>query len=284
MTESAPLADLSVDTYGHDAKVRYDRDGPIAFVTLNRPGKLNAIDLDTLDLLERHIAFALSDQAVAAIVISGTGRCFCAGADLEVVARAIEAGSEEFDAFLRRWHEVFSAIEVAAKPTIAAVHGIAMAGGFELSQVCDFVVISDDAVLADQHANFGLFPGGGSTQRLPRLIAKRPALWMLYTGEPVPLEDARAFGLVNRIVPAEHVQAVATEMAHVLAERSSNATAAIKAAVQQGASLDLGEALVLERRFAVTHMTSQDAAVGLAAFRSRSRPDFAGLRSEAQQP
>ena len=279
MTESSPVANCSADGHDQDEKVSYQRTGPVAYVTLNRPGKLNAIDGDSLDLLERHIATALEDDAVAAIVISGSGRCFCAGADLEVVARAIEAGSAEFDRFLRRWHQVFGDIETADKPTIAAVHGIAMAGGFELTQVCDFVVVSDNAVLADQHANFGLFPGGGSTQRLPRLIAKRQAMWLLCTGEPIALADALALGLVNRIVPADRLQAVATEMAHLLAERSSRATAAIKAAVQQGSSLDLGDALVLERHLAVEHMTSRDAAVGLAAFRSRSRPDFAALRS-----
>ncbi|HSY14400.1 MAG TPA: enoyl-CoA hydratase/isomerase family protein [Jatrophihabitantaceae bacterium] len=255
-------------------KVTYERSGPIAYLRLNRPDKLNAIDYDCLDLLERHIATAAEDDSVAAVIISGNGRCFCAGADLQVVAAAIEAGRGEFDAFLRRWHEVFAAIESSAKPTIAAIHGVAMAGGFELAQVCDFVVISDNAVLADQHANFGLFPGGGSTQRLPRLIARRQATWMLYTGEPIAPSDALACGLVNRVVSAQRVLPVAAEMAHKLAQRSPRATAAIKAAVRRGAALELADALVLERSIAVEHMTSRDAAIGLAAFRTRTRPDF----------
>jgi len=260
-----------------DAKVSYRRQGAVAYITLNRPEKLNALDVECLDLLETHIATAAADNQVAAVIVSGNGRCFCAGADLQVVSNALEAGT--FDAFLARWHEVFGALEASPKPTIAAVHGFAMAGGFELTQVCDVVVIGQSAVLADQHANFGLFPGGGSTQRLPRLIPKRKALWMLYTGEPIELSEALAVGLVNRVVRDEDVIATATEMADVLAGRSSAATAAIKDAVRSGASMELDGALLVERSIAVAHMNSRDAAHGLAAFKSRSQVDFRGLRA-----
>jgi enoyl-CoA hydratase/carnithine racemase len=260
-----------------DAKVSYRRQGAVAYITLNRPDKLNALDAECLDLLETHIATAAADNQVAAVIVSGNGRCFCAGADLQVVSNALEAGT--FDAFLARWHKVFGALEASPKPTIAAVHGFAMAGGFELTQVCDVVIIGQSAVLADQHANFGLFPGGGSTQRLPRLIPKRKALWMLYTGEPIELPEALAAGLVNRVVPDEDVMATATEMADVLAGRSSAATAAIKEAVRSGAVMELDGALRIERSIAVSHMNSADAAHGLAAFKSRSQVDFRGLRA-----
>jgi enoyl-CoA hydratase/carnithine racemase len=263
---------------GDDAKVSYRREGSAAYITINRPDKLNALDLECLDLLECHIATAAADSEVAAVIVSGNGRCFCAGADLQVVSDALTAGT--FDAFLERWHAAFGAVEASPKPTIAAVHGFALAGGFELTQVCDVVVIGQSAALADQHANFGLFPGGGSTQRLPRLLPKRKALWMLYTGEPIDLSDALAAGLVNRVVPDDDVVAFATEMADVLAGRSSAATAAIKDAVHRGAAMELADALVLERTIAVAHMTtSADAAHGLAAFQSRSKPDFRGLRA-----
>ncbi|EHB58803.1 Enoyl-CoA hydratase/isomerase [Mycolicibacterium rhodesiae JS60] len=262
---------------GQDEKVSYRREGAVAYVTLNRPGKLNALDFDCLDLLARHIENAAGDNQVAAVVVSGNGRCFCAGADLKLVENALAEGT--FDDFLVRWHEVFGVIEASPKPTIAAVHGFALAGGFELTQVCDAVVIGQSAVLGDQHANFGLFPGGGSTQRLPRLIPKRTALWMLYTGEPIDLQHALAAGLVNRVVPDEDVIATATEMAEMLAGRSSAATAAIKEAVRRGAALELDDALRLERSIAVAHMNSTDAAHGLAAFTNRTKTDFRGLRA-----
>jgi enoyl-CoA hydratase/carnithine racemase len=264
-------------------KVTYARRGPVAFLTLNRPDKLNALDRDCLDLLARHVTTAVDDPSVAAIILSGNGRCFCAGADLTVVDGALEQGSEGFDEFLARWHEVFGAVEASAKPTIAAVHGFAMAGGLELTQVCDFVVAGETAVLADQHAKFGLFPGGGSTQRLPRLVARRAALWMLCSGEPVDLGDALAWGLVNQVVPDDQVMAAAVEMAQTLSDRSWSATAAIKQAVRRGGELPLSDALLLERRLAVQHMTSSDAAAGLAAFRSRSQPKFSRARKLDQR-
>lgn len=277
MTIDAASAAPSPRPVGQDAKVSYRRQGAVAYITLNRPDKLNALDVECLDLLERHIATAAGDNQVAAIIVSGNGRCFCAGADLKVVSNALADGA--FDGFLARWHEVFGAVEASPKPTIAAVHGFALAGGFELTQVCDAIVIGQSAVLADQHANFGLFPGGGSTQRLPRLIPKRKALWMLFTGEPIDLSDALAAGLVNRVVPDEDVIATATKMADVLAGRSSAATAAIKDAVRRGAAMELDDALVVERSIAVAHMNSGDAAHGLAAFTGRSRTDFRGLRA-----
>lgn len=277
MSVDASSAARSPRAVGQEEKVSYRREGAIAYVTLNRADKLNALDFDCLDLLERHINSAASDGEVAAIVVSGSGRCFCAGADLKLVANALAEGT--FDDFLARWHDVFGVIEASPKPTIAAVHGFALAGGFELTQVCDAVVIGQSAVLGDQHANFGLFPGGGSTQRLPRLIPKRMALWMLYTGEPIDLQDALAAGLVNRVVPDEDVIITATQMAEMLADRSSAATAAIKDAVHRGAVMELDDALRLERSVAVAHMISNDAAHGLAAFSSRSKADFRGLRS-----
>jgi enoyl-CoA hydratase/carnithine racemase len=254
-------------------KVLAEQDGPVLTVTLNRPDKLNALDGDCLDLLERHFAAADADPAVRAVVLAGKGRGFCAGADLAVVA-GIAADRDAFDAFLRRWHGVFGVIEACGKPTIAAVTGFALAGGFELTQVCDLVVTGASARLGDQHANFGLFPGGGSTQRLPRLIGRRAATWMLLSGNPVDAPTALNLGLANRVAPDDEVLQVARDMARELAERSSAASRAIKRSVREGIDRPLSDALDVERGIAVEHMASADAAAGLAAFAGRTRPDF----------
>jgi enoyl-CoA hydratase/carnithine racemase len=250
-----------------------ERDGPVLTVTLNRPDKLNALDADCLDLLEEHFTAADRDPDVRAVVLTGHGRGFCAGADLAVVA-GIAADRSAFDSFLRRWHTVFGAIERCGKPTIAAVTGFALAGGFELTQVCDLVVMGASARLGDQHANFGLFPGGGSTQRLPRLVGRRVATWMLLSGDPVDAPTARAFGLANRVVPDDAVLPTARDMALHLAERSTAASRAIKQSLRDGIHLPLGDALDVERAIAVNHMASPDAAAGLAAFAERTQPDF----------
>ena len=262
----------------HSEKITYSRRGPVAHVILNRPGKLNALDEDCLELLAERFAEIDRDDDVRAVVLSGAGRCFCAGADLGLVS-GIAGDPAAFDGFLRRWHSVFGAIEACGKPTIAAVHGFALAGGFELVQVCDLLVLGESATIGDQHANFGLFPGGGSTQRLPRLVPRRIANWLLLSGEGIDAATAFDIGLANRVVPDGEVVDAAQEMALMLAERSMLASRAIKTSVRTGAGLPLGEALDLERAIAVEHMVSPDAQHGLAAFRGRSTPNF-GFRRE----
>lgn len=259
-----------------DAKVVATHSAPIAHIELNRPTKLNALDLDCLDQLEQHIQAAEEDAAVHVVLLSGRGRCFCAGADLSVVEAAVT--DSRFDAFLRRWHEVFGRLERCSKPTIAAVHGMALAGGFELTQVCDVVVIGDATKVGDQHAKFGLFPGGGSTQRLPRLVGRRAATWMLLSGETISPGKAVALGVANEVVPEAEVVARARGLAEDLAERSVAASQAIKEALLRTADLDLAAGLDVELEIAVAHMSSPDAARGLAAFRSRSTPDFGYTR------
>jgi len=140
--------------------------------------------------------------------------------------------------------------------------------------VCDLVVVGASARLGDQHANFGLFPGGGSTQRLPRLIGRRAATWMLLSGEPVDAPTALGLGLANRVAPDGDVLETAGDMALHLAERSPAASRAIKQALRQGMHLPLHDALDVERSIAVEHLASADAARGLAAFASRTQPDF----------
>lgn len=259
-----------------DAKVVATHSGPVAHIELNRPTKLNALDLDCLDQLAAHIEAAERDDAIHVVLLSGRGRCFCAGADLSVVEAAV--ADSRFEGFLLRWHDVFGRLERCTKPTIAAVHGMALAGGFELTQVCDVVVIGDSTKVGDQHAKFGLFPGGGSTQRLPRLVGRRAATWMLLSGAAISPERAAALGLANEVVPEAEVVTRARALAEELAERSVAASRAIKEALLRTRDLDLAAGIDIELEIAVAHMSSPDAARGMAAFRSRSTPEFGYTR------
>jgi enoyl-CoA hydratase/carnithine racemase len=258
-----------------ETKVRLDVDGPVAELVLNRPEKLNAIDGDCLELIEAHMATVAGDPSIRAVVVRGEGRAFCAGADLSFLGDKV-SDPEVFGAFLTRWHRAYDAIASSATPTIAAVHGVALAGGFELLQVCDLAVLADDARIGDQHARYGLFPGGGSTQRLPRLISERRARWLLYSGEWVSPQEALVSGLVNEVQPADRALERAREMARLLASRSPLATANIKQAIRLGSQTDLSSALQIEQDLAVAHMTSEDVQIGLQAFRSRTEPHFVG--------
>lgn len=256
-------------------RVRLDRRGRIAELVLSRPEKLNAIDHDTLVQLDEALTAAEADREVRVLLVRGEGRAFCAGADLGAVDDKV-GHAARLSAHLDLWHRVFGHLTDSPLPSIAAVHGVALAGGFELMQACDFVVVAEDARIGDQHANYGLFPGGGSTQRLPRIVGERRAKWLMCSGEPIDPRDALAAGLVNAVRPAGEVLGHAREMAEILARRSPVVTARVKRAVRLGLAAGLAGGLEIERLLALEHMTSRDARIGLAAFASRSVPEFVG--------
>ena len=248
--------------------------GQIAHIVLNRASKMNAINRPMLAGVREALAWAEGDRRVRAVVLRGAGRAFSAGGDLAEVGGLVQ-DSPRFSEFLDYWHDSLRRLETSPLPIIAAVHGFAFAGGFELTQVCDVVVIGDRTSLADQHAKFGLFPAGGSTHRLPRLVPARVAAWMLMSGEAVTPHQALSIGLVNEVVNETAVADRAQAMAEVLASRSAAANAAIKAAVAAGKGLQIEDAIAAERPIALAHMASHDVQTGLEAFRSRTTPTFA---------
>ncbi len=138
-------------------KVLLERRGAVAELVLNRPDKLNAIDGDCLRLFREHLSTIENDEQTRVVIVRGSGRAFCAGADLDYVGERV-SDRRRFGSFLAEWHATFDLFASGDKPIIASVHGCALAGGFELTQVCDFVVLEEDAKFGDQHANFGLFP------------------------------------------------------------------------------------------------------------------------------
>lgn len=269
-TTDASLATVSGASGG---AVKMLREGQIVEIVLSRPERLNAIDAATLRGLRAAVDYIDVDPSVRVAVLVGEGRAFSAGGDLREVTALIQDPSA-FGVFLDEWHCVLASIEALRVPVIAAVHGFALAGGFELVQVCDLVVMGDQSTIGDQHANYGLFPAGGSTQRLPRQVNRRAATWLLLSGESLSATSALSLGLINQVVPEAETRTAALDMARVLASRSASATAAIKAALRLGANLDVPTAIAAERQIALKHMTSADAKVGLAAFRTRTVPDF----------
>jgi len=258
-----------------EGKVLLERRGAVAELILNRPEKMNAIDGDCLRLFREHMAAVEADEQVRVLIVRANGKTFCAGADLEYVDGRL-TGAASYADFLAEWHSTYDLFASSGKPTIAAVQGLALAGGFELTQVCDFVVLEDDARIGDQHANFGLFPGGGGTQRLPRLVGERRAKWLMLSGAWISPAEALQFGLVNALVASGQALSKAREMAELLAAKSPLASRNIKEAVRLGMQVDLNTALAIERRIAVEHMQSADVQIGLEAFRNKGKPVFTG--------
>jgi enoyl-CoA hydratase/carnithine racemase len=274
MSDALSMTDARVEVDAVSAgTVRFEDHYQVVHVVLARPDKMNAINRSVLAGIRRSIAIAQEIGAVKAIIFRGDGRGFSAGGDLAEVAGLVR-NSPEFSTFLDYWHESLDLVERCPLPTIAAVHGLAFAGGFELTQVCDFVVIGESTLIGDQHANLGLFPAGGSTQRLPRLVGPRVAKWILMTGAVIDPARALEMGLVNDVVKEDQVLARAEAIALGFAEKSRAASAAIKSAVAIGEGLPVRAAIAAEREIALAHMASDDVQIGLAAFRTRGRPTF----------
>jgi enoyl-CoA hydratase/carnithine racemase len=250
--------------------VRLDRDGAVAHVILDRPGQLNAISPELLRDLDHACATIESDAGLRAVALTASGRAFCAGADLRVV-QELAPDPERWRAFMDLWHRVFDRIERLPVPVIAGVHGLALAGGLELTMVCDLVVADAEARLGDQHANFALVAGGGGSQRLPRLIGARRAKELMLLGGWLDARQALAWGLVNRVAPAGTVVEATLALARELAGKSAAASRTAKLLIDRGLDVDLRTGLELEKRVVGEHMRGDDAQAGLRAFTERKK-------------
>ena len=177
-------------------------DGPVATLTLNRPDALNALSPRMVEELTLAVNEVEKQGGVKALVIRGEGRAFCAGADLDYLERAFE-DYPLLNSYLTDLNAFFFRLEELPLPVIGLVHGFALAGGLELLLACDMVIAAEDARIGDQHANYGLMPGGGSTQRLPRKLGSQKAMELLLTGRWLSGKEAEGWGLVLRAVPAD---------------------------------------------------------------------------------
>lgn len=254
--------------------VRFDQHDGVAVLTLDRPDHLNAIAPATLRELDAHLALVEGDDDVRALVITGAGRAFSAGADLTDVAGF--DGEYTFAAFLQQFTDVLDRLERLPTPSIAAIDGVALGGGLELALACDLRVASDRARLGVPEVKLGLLPGAGGTQRLPRLVPPGVAIQMLLTGVPLSAVDAHRVGLVNELTGDAPALPAAERLAGELAAGPPLAHAAAKRLVREGLRLDLADAITLERELVAGLFPTADAAEGLAAFREKRPPKFSG--------
>jgi enoyl-CoA hydratase/carnithine racemase len=241
MTET--LLRVSADRVGH--------------ITLNRPERMNSVTTELARQLEHALSELSADPTVNVIVIRGAGKNFCAGGDVAEVERLRSAGPDAlralFDAF-RRACDVIAAVDV---PVVAAVEGVAMAGGFELMQAADIVIVSDDAKIADSHINFAMIPGGGSTQRLPRLVGRQTALGLLLSGDCLSGLDAVRLGLAYHSFAPHDFDAGVHEFATKLAGRDPTALVTIKKLVGGALRQSLAQGLDDEIAAVVEHITDR---------------------------
>ena len=183
-------------------QISLEQRGPVAWITLERPNDLNCLSPIMIDELNRSLDQLESRAAVRCLVLTGRGRAFCAGADLKFIGAFPPADRDaETARFLRRATDLFSRIEAFPKPILAAVNGIATAGGMELLLGCDIVIAAEGARLGDGHANYGLLPGGGATARMPRRLGLNHAKFLMLTGDLLSVSNPLFAPLVSMIVP-----------------------------------------------------------------------------------
>lgn len=258
--------------------IRYDRRGAAAWITLDRPDAMNSMGPQMVAAIGETLDAIEADRSLRCVVITGAGRAFCAGADLKAVkSLSGEAGQQEaMRAFLASASALLRRIELLPLPVVAAVNGLALAGGLETVLVCDIVVAADTATFGDAHAKYGLIPGWGGSARLPRRIGASRAKLMMFTADHVPAATMREWGLVNEVVPPDRLEAAVQAIADRIADKSPLGLARMKRLVDDGLEQPVDVALRAEQLAVAAHAHSHDRREGLAAFADKRPPQFNG--------
>lgn len=265
---SSPASALKLEN------VLYEKKGPIAYVTINRPRVLNALNAKTISELRSVFEDARDDSDVRGVVFTGAGdKAFAAGADISEMANDTAFTAEEKT---RRGQTLTELIENLGKPVIGAVNGFALGGGCELSMACTIRIASETAKFGQPEVKIGIMPGYGGTQRLPRLVGKGRALQLILTGEIIGAQEAYRIGLVNEIVP---VAELISRAEAILGQINSNGPLGVKfsiEAVNKGLDGSVAEGLLIEASLFAVCAASDDKKEGTSAFLSKRAPKFQG--------
>ena len=249
----------------------------IGTITLNRPDKLNAFAGTMREEVDVAVKELAADDAVRVLVITGAGRAFCAGADIDYMKELTESGDlAAFSELVDAGRKVVTTIRESDKPVIAAVNGPAAGGGANLALSCDFRIASEKASIGQTFNKIGLHPDWGGTYFLPRLVGVSKALELCMTREMIGAEEAHRLGIFNRVVPHDELAAATREFAAMLAAKPPIALALAKRAMYLSDRADLEAMLALEYQNQLHCFKSEDAAEGLNAFLEKRQPHFEG--------
>lgn len=259
-----------------NTSVLQERLGPVVTLTLNRPAVLNAIDLSMAEMLRDHLMAAASDTEIRAVVITGSGRGFCAGGDLRfAVAANPEAPGASFLALTEILHEAIEVIRTMAKPVVAAINGPAAGAGLFLALACDLRLIGESAYLKQSNTSYGLSLPAGGTFTLPRLIGMGRALELVFLDEPISSVQAQQWGLVRAVVPDGELMTAAYQLAQRAAQMPVATLGRVKQLMNDAYVTPLHEQLAAEQKAITISADSGEGREGLAAFLDKRRPDFA---------
>jgi len=250
--------------------IQVQAQGRVGWITLHRPRQLNALNDTLMDELGTALLAFDADPGIGAIVITGGGKAFAAGADIDAMAGWSYAEVTQGNFITRNWET----IRGVRKPVIAAVAGYAMGGGCELALACDVIVAAESARFALPEIKLAMLPGAGGTQRLPRAIGKAKAMDMCLSARMLDAQEADRYGLVSRVVPDAELQEHTQTLAARIASFSLPALMAVKESVNRAWESPLSEGILFERRALHARFASHDAHEGMHAFLDKRKPDF----------
>jgi enoyl-CoA hydratase len=254
--------------------IRFERDGSVAVVTIERPKALNALNHEAITELHDCFDGIAKDDSVRCVIITGGGeKAFVAGADIGEMAGLDETGGRKLS---ERGQALFFKIERLAQPVIAAVNGFALGGGCELAMACDIRLASENAKLGQPEVNLGIIPGYGGTQRLPRLVGPGMAMRLTLTGDIVNAAEAFRIGLVDEIYPAAELITKARELAQKVVSKGPLAIRAAKQAINAALDLDIDTGARREAELFGALFTSEDQKEGMKAFLEKRKAEFKG--------
>lgn len=262
------------DQSEHAAPVIYRRQGAVGIIELSKPARFNCLSLAMFRLIAQALGEFENEGQVRAVLVQAQGKNFCTGAELDEV-EAVGKSQETLRAFLELGHQTLRRFEISPLPIIAAVQGLCLAGGLELAVACDVILAADTARFGDQHAAFGLIPGWGNSQRLPRAIGLQRARDLMFSARWLDAATALQWGLISRVVPADQLSERALDYAQQLSVRSRPGIAAMKSLSLGAMEGHLEEGLQREVTAACEVLLGADAKEGIAAFKQRRQPGFA---------
>jgi enoyl-CoA hydratase len=247
----------------------FEKEENIAIITFNRPDAMNALNNQTRAEFREAIAVVAADDQIRVLILTGSGKAFVAGSDIKEFSQ-----TSAYDA--HNIQRLGGLVEKLDKPVIAAVNGFCLGGGNEIAMGCDIIIASEKAKFGQTEVNIGIIPGGGATQRLPRLIGVCRAKELIFTGDIISAEDAYRLGLVNRVVPVDQLLPAAKEMAKKIAAKSAAALKLAKTAINRGMQTNLESGLNYEYELYSLALTLEDKAEGVSAFFEKRAPQYKG--------
>ena len=244
----------------------------VGLITLNRPNVLNALSTPLVRELGAALTAFEADEAIGAMVLTGSEKAFAAGADIKEMQSKTWPGTYSEDFITADWESILR----CRKPVIAAVAGYALGGGCELAMMCDFIIAAENARFGQPEIQLGVTPGAGGTQRLTRFVGKSKAMEMCLTGRMMDADEAERSGLVSRVVAADRLVDEAVETAQKIAGMSRPIALMVKESVDRSYELSLSEGVRFERRLFQATFGTADQSEGMAAFVDKRKPNFSG--------